>query len=114
MKRTSSKHFYRDGRHYDFRVKFVQDIPFWIAQVRKYGDPVLELACGTGRITIPLAKEGFKVSGLDISESMLAEAKKKSEREKVDGYVQTVVILTWGRGLGLSSSLLIRCVNSIN
>ena len=84
MKGTNKKQLYFDGKHYDLRVKFVRDIPFWVSQVRKYGGPVLELACGTGRVTIPLAKEGFKVSGLDISESMLAEAGKKSEREKVD------------------------------
>ena len=29
--------------------------------------PILDLACGTGRITIPLAKHGFEITGLDIS-----------------------------------------------
>jgi len=45
---------YRDGRHYDCQTKdFVEDIPFYLRQIEKYGEPVLELACGTGRITIP-------------------------------------------------------------
>lgn len=40
---------------------------------------ILDLGCGTGSHAIPLAKRGYKVSGVDISEDMLALAKKKSE-----------------------------------
>ena len=36
---------------------------------------ILDLACGTGRHTIPLAKEGFNVVGLDISSKLLKIAK---------------------------------------
>jgi len=82
MKPPDVKHLYFDGRHYDERYRdFTQDLPFWIAQARRYGDPILELACGTGRVAIPLAKEGFRVTGIDISDSMLAQAKRKSSRE---------------------------------
>lgn len=51
-------HFCFDGEHFDARAKR-EDLPFWISQARAYGDPVLELAVGTGRIAIPLAREGF-------------------------------------------------------
>jgi ubiquinone/menaquinone biosynthesis C-methylase UbiE len=78
MKPPKLEHLFFDGRHYDQRYRFTRDIPFWISQVKKYGDPVLELARGTGRISIPLAKEGFQVTGIDISDSMLSEAEKKS------------------------------------
>jgi len=75
-------HIYRDGQHYDrLFPDAVQDLAFWISQAIKYGDPVLELACGTGRVSIPLAKEGFAVTGIDNSEAMLAEARKKSDAE---------------------------------
>ncbi|MCL0079054.1 class I SAM-dependent methyltransferase [Dehalococcoidia bacterium] len=85
MKPVDVNHIYRDGRHYDLQYKdFTQDIPFWRKQARKYGGPILELACGTGRISIPLTRDGFNVTGLDISESMLAEAKRKSLAEQVD------------------------------
>jgi len=57
---------------------FVDDIPFYLRQIGKYGEPVLELGCGTGRITIPIAERGIQVTGLDISDSMLAHAKKKT------------------------------------
>lgn len=82
MKPPDIGHLYFDGRHYDQRFQdLTQDIPFWIRQAKKYGDTVLELACGTGRIAMPLAREGFLVTGIDISDSMLAEARRKSSRE---------------------------------
>lgn len=40
---------------------------------------VLDLACGTGRLSIPLANKGFKVVALDTSSSMLALARSKSK-----------------------------------
>ncbi len=43
-------------------------------------DLVCDLACGTGNITIPLAKRGYDMTGVDISEDMLNIA-----REKADG-----------------------------
>ena len=68
-----------NGRHYDLTNReIVEDIPFYINQAKKYGEPVLELACGTGRITIPLAEQRIQITGLDITDSMLAEAKKKA------------------------------------
>ena len=68
-----------DGRHYDRHWRHLTaDIPFWLNQARKFGGPILELACGTGRVSLPLAKAGFAVTGVDISDSMLAEARKKA------------------------------------
>jgi SAM-dependent methyltransferase len=77
-------HIYQDGRHYDRLYAGInQDLEFWIVQARKYGDPVLELACGTGRVTIPLIQHGFNVTGIDRSEAMLNEAKNKSAAQGV-------------------------------
>ena len=84
MKTIDVNHIYLDGKHYDLQYKdFTQDISFWRKMARKYRGPILELACGTGRISIPLAKDGFKITGLDITESMLVEAKRKSLAETV-------------------------------
>lgn len=72
---------YRDGKHYDQLFPAGKERPqFWIDQAHLYGGPVLELACGTGRIAIPLVQEGFEVVGIDTSEPMLAEASQKAER----------------------------------
>lgn len=43
------------------------------------GGPVLELACGTGRLSVPLALDGHEVVGLDVSAAMLRAARRKAE-----------------------------------
>jgi SAM-dependent methyltransferase len=58
---------------------FSADIPLYEALAKKYGDPILELMCGTGRVTIPLAKKGFNITGLDISSEMLGVARQKAK-----------------------------------
>lgn len=66
-----------------------QDVAFYREAVREFGDPVLELGCGTGRITMALAQMGKRVTGLDLSERMLERAARKrsmlhtEERERV-------------------------------
>lgn len=54
-----------------------QDVAFYRSAARKFGDPVLELGCGTGRITLAIAEAGYRVVGLDISEKMLERAVEK-------------------------------------
>jgi len=79
MKPPDCFDLYWDGRHYDLQTRdFTEDIPFYERQITRYGQPVLELACGTGRITIPLAEKGIDISGLDVAETMLSEAGKKA------------------------------------
>ena len=48
------------------------------AEANAAGQAVLEVACGTGRVTIRLAREGFEVVGLDLSEAMLDVARENS------------------------------------
>ena len=55
----------------------LQDVAFYVDAAREFGDPVLELGCGTGRITMALAQAGYRVTGLDISARMLARAEQK-------------------------------------
>ena len=84
MKKIDSEEIYRDGMHYDSQHRnFKDDIPFYLKMVKEFGDPVLELACGTGRITLPLAEEGIDIIGLDISEGMLDQAKKKAQEKNL-------------------------------
>lgn len=54
-----------------------RDVAFYLSAAREFGDPVLELGCGTGRITMSLADAGHRVTGLDLSEHMLARAEAK-------------------------------------
>lgn len=43
------------------------------------GASILDMGCGTGRHSVELAKRGYKVTGVDISEGMLDQARKKAE-----------------------------------
>lgn len=52
------------------------DIAFYVDEARAAGS-VLELGCGSGRILIPTAAAGVPITGLDISESMLARCREK-------------------------------------
>jgi SAM-dependent methyltransferase len=85
VRSTDCDGLYWDGRHYDLQHKgFDEDIPFYLGKARQYGDPVLELACGTGRITIPLAQEGVRMTGLDVSRPMLDRARQKAASERLE------------------------------
>src|SRR6516165_9961677 len=55
-----------------------RDVPFWrrIA-ARAAGGRVLELGCGTGRISVPLARDGASLVGVDRSAAMLARAARR-------------------------------------
>lgn len=53
---------------------------FYREEARRWGGPVLELACGTGRLTLPLAQDGHEVVGLDTSGAMLEAARGKAAR----------------------------------
>lgn len=53
------------------------DVEFYVNHAVDAGSPVLELACGTGRITIPVAEAGIDIVGLDASDEMLRRARDK-------------------------------------
>lgn len=55
----------------------IKDIKFFCAAAQKIGGPVLELGCGTGRLTIPLAEAGNEIVGLDISMTMISRFREK-------------------------------------
>jgi len=67
------------AEYYDFDHAMVEDIPFYLSYARDCGSPILELACGTGRVLISMAEEGFTIYGLDSSENMLALCRRKVE-----------------------------------
>ena len=64
---------------YDSIYAYVrEDIPFYVEEAARSGGPVLELGCGTGRVTLPIAKSGVDIIGLDNSEGMLEVARSKA------------------------------------
>jgi len=73
-----------DGNIYDGMNTEIADLPFysrWLKE-RKNGN-ILELCCGTGRLTIPLAMEGYNITGVDNCTSMLKQANEKATEENV-------------------------------
>jgi len=60
-----------------------RDVPFWQRVAARAGGPVLELGCGTGRISIPLAKSGVDLIGVDRSQPMLDRLRRRAASVKV-------------------------------
>jgi len=53
------------------------DVDFYRGLAREAAGAVLELGCGTGRVLLPIARDGIACTGLDSSRSMLAELRRK-------------------------------------
>jgi len=57
-----------------------RDLAFWRTLARRENTRVLELGCGTGRLLIPLAKAGVDITGIDLSDAMMARAIARARR----------------------------------
>ena len=76
---------YKNAGRYDLENdKSEPETSFYLALARRFGEPVLELGCGTGRFTIPLAQQGVKITGLDLSPEMLARARQKAGSQQIE------------------------------
>ncbi len=69
---------------YDWYDEYTDDLGMWRALCRDVQGPILDLACGTGRVAVELAHAGHRVVGLDVSPAMIARANKKLQRESQD------------------------------
>ncbi|MGE7780551.1 class I SAM-dependent methyltransferase [Peribacillus sp. NPDC097264] len=73
---------YANPREYDETYKsYAADLEFIKAHLVESHQTIIELACGTGRLAIPLAKQGHLVYGVDIDAGMLEYAQKKADAE---------------------------------
>lgn len=101
--------------------ELMKDVPYekWLmqltAKLEKYhvqGNRILDLACGTGEITVELAKHGFDVSGVDLSDEMLLVAQEKAAKLgiSIPFYQQNMAEL---EGLGQFDCVTIFC-DSLN
>lgn len=73
---------------YDWELRHVlertdQDVPWYLALAARAGGPVLELACGTGRVAAPLVAAGHTVVGVDIDVAMLQAARHRGVHQLV-------------------------------
>jgi SAM-dependent methyltransferase len=70
---------YADPVDYDRQYSSDTGVAFYSALAWEAGGPVLEIACGTGRVAVPIARQGFAVTGLDVVPAMLDRARFKAE-----------------------------------
>lgn len=70
---------------YDLQFETRDEDVDWARRLAgRTGGPILELACGSGRIAVPLASDGHTVVGLDLSAAMLSRARDRAHRAGVE------------------------------
>lgn len=73
---------YADGELYDLEyADYKEDVNFYVERARSTRGLLLELGCGTGRLTLPMARAGATVVGLDRAPAMVAELSRRLEGE---------------------------------
>jgi SAM-dependent methyltransferase len=70
--------FYDHPVLYDALLPVGEHLPFYLDLARQQSGAVLELACGTGLITVPIRAAGVDTVGLDQSSAMLKDARKRA------------------------------------
>ncbi len=84
---------------------------FWVDLAREYSGPILELACGTGLIAIPIAQQGLAVTGIDQAATMLDAAVQKAKAAKAPVEFQQADMRAFD--LGRTFTLILLLSNSI-
>ena len=82
--RYDEKRFSKGGRLIDRREK--RAVLDAVAPVE--GQRILEIACGTGRFTVMLAERGADVTGIDISEAMLARGRQRARETRTTDHLE--------------------------
>ena len=79
---------------------FDEDLSLYMNFARLCGSPLLELACGSGRLLVPLAREGYELMGVDSSASMLKLAREALEQAGVAARCKLVQVNMHSMHLG--------------
>ena len=75
---------FRDAQLYDLQDEgYDDDYPLTEQWARATGGPLLDLACGTGRMALRMAALGYQVTGVDITPEMIARARQKASQQAV-------------------------------
>ena len=69
---------------YDLYVASELDVGFYVEEASEVGGKVLELMCGTGRVSVPLLEAGVDLTCVDASEGMLARLEERLRAKKFD------------------------------
>lgn len=72
---------FEDAALYDWEYRRRRsDVAFYRMLASERRGPVLDLGCGTGRLAVPLVRDGHRVLGVDLSSAMLTRAAKRLGR----------------------------------
>ncbi|MFX1607041.1 MAG: class I SAM-dependent DNA methyltransferase [Promethearchaeota archaeon] len=84
MSERPSERYYRDTARFYEPFATRPDEPFYREMAKRYGSPILELACGTGRISLMLAEKGHEIVGVELSPEMREIAQEKLQKLSED------------------------------
>jgi ubiquinone/menaquinone biosynthesis C-methylase UbiE len=78
---------------YDWEQKIINpaqngDIDFWRKILMHNAGNVLEIACGSGRLTIPIAEAGIDITALDYSPKMIELLKQNAKNKKLKNNIK--------------------------
>lgn len=82
---STTNSYHVAAKYYDDAYGAMRDLtdaPFYLDLARESGGPVLEIGCGTGRVLLPIAREGIEIHGVDNSGPMLGILKESLSREE--------------------------------
>src|SRR5579863_1653723 len=101
------------ARFYDLdTAEITEDLAFWLNLARRTGGPILEVAAGTGRVLLPLARAGFSIVGVDLSGPMLEVARAKVARARLSAPVELIQADALDLDLGRRFKLALVALNS--
>jgi SAM-dependent methyltransferase len=93
MSETEQYHDRWSAELYDYRLgHHREDIELWLGLAKEGGETALELACGTGRATLEMARRGQQIVGLDRSPYMLEMARRKLAEEATEVQARTRLV----------------------
>lgn len=102
---------------YDLNETDTDDVTFALMLMGKAPQKVLEIACGSGRFLIPMARAGHDVTGLDFDEYMLKKISHKITDEKIKWHKADVIYDDWSTGFDvviLGANFLFNIVSDMN
>ncbi len=76
---------YEDPAYYEATyLRRTEDVAFYVERARRCGGDVLEVGCGNGRITLPVARAGVSIVGVDLSAAMLGDLRARLRDEPAE------------------------------